>query len=148
MKEEKTQEKNMDIKHFVTYYFSGIAKSEETFEVKSNELNSLAIPDNCYGFKAFDKASANIVKNGETIISDQDILNEKMYYIGKIMSMDDVKSEYAQSSKLTELIAKNCIGAVEAINGKLYPINENDFVNVVAPEDAGIIIDEEEAYRN
>lgn len=131
----------MELKHFVTFYTNAaINNIEETCELKSNELKDLNIPEKAFAFKTFHKATDDITRGKTKLVSKGDILNEKTYYIGKIMSIEDIKSTYGEdSTAYRNLIKNNDIGAVLTRDNFLIPLEQNCKVNIIAPEDIGIV---------
>lgn len=136
-----TQGENMDLKHFVTYYSLGdIQNNEQTLEVKSNDLVSLNIPNGTFGFKTFDRATDDIYKDGDKIVEKNEVLNEKTFYIGKVTSLDEIKEEFGENSTAYKnLIKGGYYGAVRTADNFLIPLALNEKINILAPEEIGIV---------
>ena len=135
MKPSKTfKEKNMDLKHFVTFFYE--QEKTKTFEVPSNEVSQLNIPEGVYGFKVFDRPSANIFKKGKVIIGINEMLNEMTYYIGKIFSLDDIKKTYGEDSQIyKKYIDNKFYGAVISPTDFLIPLKLNRPIHIITPEE-------------
>ena len=131
----------MELKHFITFYSNGIIKTKQvTREIKSNEIIDVVIPEKIFALKTFDKATDDITIGKTKVICKGDILNEKLYYVGQILSLDDVKNEFGESSSDYKNLLKNdAIGAVKARDGLLVPLEKNIKAYVIAPEEVGII---------
>lgn len=132
----------MELRHFVKFYgVEGTDAQKRTMEVKSNELYAICIPKEAYALKTFDKPSADIYKDGKKIISKEDKINEKMYYIGKVLSVEEVKDTYGEKSlEYKNISKKSFIGAVKTRGCHLLPISKNERLNIIAPEDVGIVL--------
>jgi len=130
----------MDLRHFVVYYSQGaINNNEQTLEVASNELKNLKIPPQTFGFKVYDKATDDIYKDGKKIVSKNELLNEKTYYIGKVISLDEIIEEYGtESTAYKNLINGNYYGAVKTADNFLIPLSLNEKIHILAPESVGL----------
>lgn len=134
MKSSKTtKEKIMDLKHFVTFFFE--QEKNKTVRVDSNEISQFDIPEGVYGFKVFDQPSSNIYKSGKIVVGINDIINEKTYLIGKVVTLDDVKNHYGEESEtyLTYLERKY-YGAVKSPSNYFAPLRLNQLINIITPE--------------
>ena len=132
----------MELKHFVTYISQGLINCNEvTSEVHSNDLMNLLIPNNTIAFKVFDRATEDMIKDGKVIAFKNELLNEKTYYIGKVISIDQVKEEFGeQSTAYKNLIKNNYIGAVRTQDNFLLPLENNHKIFILAPEMIGVQI--------
>lgn len=124
----------MELKHFVTFIAHTLS---HTKEVKDNEICALKIPDRVYAIKTFDKPTRDIWMGDKKIAQKNQVLNEKLYYIGTIVTLDQLKDceEYQQ------YVDNKYIGAIKTRqNGRLHPIKQNERFNLISPEDVGVVI--------
>ena len=132
----------MELEHFVTYISQGVINCNEvTQQVRSNELRDLVIPEGTIAFKLFDRANEDMFKNGKLIVYKNELLNENTYYIGKVISLDEVKAEFGEeSTAYKNLIKNNYIGAVRTKDNFLLPLEINQKIHILAPEQVGLQI--------
>lgn len=119
---KSTKEKNMDLKHFVTFFYkSANGLFEDTHSLKSDKLTSLRIPARALGFKLFDRPNDDIILNGEKVVSKHTDINEKLYYIGRLISIDKIKKKFGEDSDAyNEITRNNFYGAVLTREKRAY----------------------------
>ena len=128
----------MDLNHYVTFFFE--EGNKKTVSVESNDLIKFNIPEGAFGFKIFDRPSSNIYKKGKVIIGMDEILNESIYYIGKILSLEDIKSEYGEDSNVYQKFIQNKFyGAVKSPSNFLAPLRLNQLIHILSPEELASI---------
>ncbi len=78
-------------KEYIEFTIAGILFNDYVVNrVESNEIADLQFPCYTYGFKFFTK---HLSTNGKT-----KIINQQEYYIGKALTLDDVKIIYGENS--------------------------------------------------
>ena len=129
----------MDIKHFVTYYSQAeIKNNAETKEVESNEIQHLLIPSRVYGFKTFDRPTDDIYKGGKKIVSKNEKINEELFYIGTVLSLQEIKKQFGEKA-YTSLLAVNAYGGVKTKDEIILPLKNNQKVTILNPDQFGIV---------
>ena len=130
----------MDLKHFVTFFYKGNnGDYQETFSIKSDKVSSLRIPARALGFKLFDRPSEDITVKGEKIISKDTEINASLYYIGKIISLEEIKEKYGEESDMyQEMLEKKYYGGVITRENTILPLRLNEQVNILAPAEVHI----------
>lgn len=134
----------MELKHYVSYIKEGQSKNDaKAVEVTSNEIGFVKIPDEVYCIKVFDRATEDVYKYGKKIATKHDLLNQKTYYVGQIVSLDEIKKYFGEQSKIyQEMIRKKQIGGIRTKSGRVHPIYQNQSFNLIAPDQVGIIVTE------
>lgn len=144
------KEKNMDLKHYVTFLSYGELKpNENTREVWTNDI-VLNVPDSAFGFKTYDMASEDIYKDGKKVVSKDEVLNEKLYYIGEIATLEDIIKAHGEDSLVYKnLIKAGAYGAVKARQGFYIPLVSNQKVHLLTPEDLVLKVSfDDKSYYN
>lgn len=137
----------MDLKHYVTFLSYGeIKPNEHTREVYTNDI-VLNVPDSAFGFKTYDMVTEDIYKDGEKIASKGDKLNEKLYYIGEIVSLPEIIKHHGEDSLVYKnLIKAEAYGAVKVRQGFYVPLISKQMVNLLTPEDLTLELSFDDDY--
>lgn len=129
----------MEIKHFVTFYmYEGNGYREITKEIKSKELLNINVPEKAVGFMIYDSFSEDLKQHGQIVATPKDRFNEEIYYIGTIISVDDLKKDYGENSTTYKsIIEGGYYRAIKTINGTLVPLKLNEKINIISPNELG-----------
>lgn len=114
------------LKHYVEYRLN--CEEKITVEIATRNVEKIEIPDNCLGFRFFDRSVTVI--NGETLTGDKKNLSG-WYYLGEEMTLEQVKETYGDDKNYKILIfnmENNGYKIVKTKSGKLIPLKENDTV--------------------
>jgi len=112
------------LKHYVEYRM--ISEERITVEVAGRNIEKIKIPDNCLGFRYFDRSVTVIA--GETLTGDKKNLSG-WYYLGEEMTLNQVKDEYGDDDDYKIFILNmenNGYRIVKTKSGKLIPLGVND----------------------
>lgn len=126
----------MDIIHFVTFTIVEEGKrTTQTRQMDSIDIQTLSLPKGTVTFKTFDITTDDIFKNGKLIARRNDRLNELTYFVGTLLSLDDIKKKYGIDSKEVNHLSKiGAYGAVLSAEGTLEPLTLQKRINIFSPE--------------
>ncbi len=106
----------MKVNHYATIFTNtNILPAERTTRVKSNDINDLSLPKDCYRVITFDRMIDEIEYNGNIYPVATKKLNQKIYHIGKFENLEKL----SEKDKLFVKLAQNndCIGMVSSNTG-------------------------------
>ena len=118
------------LKHYVEYLYPGILVSETSIvEVAERDVKAVTIPDDCFGFRFFDRTVTVI--DGEILTGDRKNVSG-WYYQGEKMTLEQVKAIYGSDPKYRILIANmegNGMGTVVKTKfGQFLRLYDNDTI--------------------
>ena len=107
----------MKIKHYATFSIlgNGFFPQAKTFNLPSNEITQIQIPDNTIKVITFDRVIDELSYQGKKIPVASKALNKKAYHIG---TFKDIGQYLGQGSFYEALAKSDCIGLVLTKNGK------------------------------
>ena len=116
------------LKHYVEYLSPGIFISETSVsEISERDVKKVEIPDNCFGFRFFDRTVTVI--DGEMLTGDRKNISN-WYYKGEKMTLDQVKETFGNDSKYKNLIwnmeHNNYSAVVKTQFGQFMPLADGD----------------------
>ena len=118
------------LKHYVEYLYPGIFLSESSVsEISERDVSMVSIPDNCFGFRFFDRTET--VVDGEILTGHRKNISG-WYYKGEKMTLEQVKATFGNDHNYRILISNmegNGVGAVVKTKfGQFMPLNDEDEV--------------------
>lgn len=122
----------MSLKHYVEFFYCGILVSEtEAKQIKSRK-EEFKIPKGSYGCRYFDREE--VKRGGETLIGKKKNYSG-MYYLGKTMSLEEVKEEFPREN----ILIRNMEGngwkhVVKTRMGNFQPFHKRDRIIVANKE--------------
>ena len=117
----------MKVKHYAT--FSTLGKGffpyAKTFNLPTNEITDIQIPENTIKVVTFDRVIDEITYQGKKYPVATKALNKKIYHIGTFKDIN----EYLDKGNFYQALAQNgCVGLVLTKNGKDNIVYKGDIV--------------------
>jgi len=120
----------MSLKHYVIFYYPGSLVNEEEIKLISSRKDKIEIPKGSFGYRFFDRTEVEL--DGEALIGKRRDYSV-MYYMGKKMSLAEVKRELPKE----EVLIRNMEGnnykyVVKTIRGNFQPFKKGDKIISIA----------------
>jgi len=120
------------IKHYVEFFYPGIFIAESDIKnVESRNPSKIKIPNGCYGFHFFDRSEITIENEyhePETLIG-KSRNHSGMFYLGKVMTLNEVKREIPDASVLiSNMEINNLDKVIKTRCGNFQPFHKMDTV--------------------
>jgi len=120
----------MSLKHYVTFYYPGSFVNEEETKLISSRRDEVEIPRGSFGYRFFDRTETEL--NGE-MLKGKPKNHSGMYYLGRKMSLAEVKKELPKERILiSNMEGNNYKYVVKTIRGNFQPFEKRDKVISVA----------------
>ena len=115
------------LKHYVEFFYCGSFFSETKVKLIKNRNEVFEIPKNSYGCRYFVREE---VKKGDEILMGKEKNYSGMYYIGEVMSLEEVK-EKRLSIRESKTLINNMEGnkwkhVVKTRRGNFQPFYKED----------------------
>ena len=115
------------IQHYVEFLYPGAFFAESSVQkTETRDPNSLVLPDGADGFRFFSRTEFNV--DGEVVMGEKKDFSE-WFYIGREMSLDNVKREMSNERILQDNMKYNHWDRIVCVrSGKCYPLESGDRV--------------------
>lgn len=113
------------LKHYVEYFYPGILFSETSVdEIKERNPNKINLPENCYGFRFFDRIE---IKKDDEILKGEKKNISGIYYDGKVFTLEEVKHKFPNKKNLIQNMEYDDWNkVVKTKTGGFYPFKQED----------------------
>lgn len=113
-------------KHYVEFYFPGSFVANVSQVEISDRLQSMDIPDGCYGYRTFD---LEVIESNDEVLKGSPKNFSPFTYYGKEYSLEQIKFEFPDLKILHSNIENNGYKkAVLTRRGNWAPLDPNDVV--------------------